>query len=137
MSIFGVAHSAFSLPTMASPALQGAPKNGFGEAVVACDMPEACKFPSLQKSLEDVPVNPRRSLPCSAPTRHSGTDLLEDSFPQRRTKHKLSDHMYTSDSLLMSQVILCWKRIGENEIEWTGKAEITKAEFLEDVICQI
>ena len=32
---------------MASPALQGAPKNGFGEAVVACDMPEPCEFPLL------------------------------------------------------------------------------------------
>ena len=28
-------------------ALQGVLKDGFGEAVVACDMPEPCKFPSL------------------------------------------------------------------------------------------
>ena len=33
-------HSAFSLPTTASPTLQGALKDGFGESVVACDMPE-------------------------------------------------------------------------------------------------
>ena len=32
---------------MASPTLQGALKDGFGEVVVACDMPEPCKFPSL------------------------------------------------------------------------------------------
>ena len=32
---------------MASSILQGALKDGFGEAVVACDMPESCKFPSL------------------------------------------------------------------------------------------
>ena len=32
---------------MASPTLQGAPKDGSGEAVMACDMPEPCKFPSL------------------------------------------------------------------------------------------
>ena len=32
---------------MASPTFQGALKDGSGEAVVACDMPEACKFPSL------------------------------------------------------------------------------------------
>ena len=32
---------------MASPILQGALKDGFGEAVVACDMPGPCKFPSL------------------------------------------------------------------------------------------
>ena len=29
--------------------LQGALKDGFGEAVVVCDMPEPCKFPSLDK----------------------------------------------------------------------------------------
>ena len=40
-------HPAFPLPTMASPALQGALRDGFGEAVVACDIPEPCKFPSL------------------------------------------------------------------------------------------
>ena len=34
------------LPTMASPTLQGALRDGFREAVVACDMPEPCKFPS-------------------------------------------------------------------------------------------
>ena len=52
---------------MASPALQGVPKNGFGEAVVACDMPEPCQFPSLdscQKRLQwtheeaDLPSHP-------------------------------------------------------------------------------
>ena len=32
---------------MASPTLQGALKDGFGEAVVVCDMPEPCKFPSF------------------------------------------------------------------------------------------
>ena len=32
---------------MASPTLQGVPKGDFGEAVVVCDMPEPCKFPSL------------------------------------------------------------------------------------------
>ena len=37
----------FPLPTTASPILQGALKDGFGEAVVACDMPEPCKFQSL------------------------------------------------------------------------------------------
>ena len=44
--LFDVVHPAFSLPTTASPTVQGAPKDGFGEAVVACDMPEPCKFPS-------------------------------------------------------------------------------------------
>ena len=45
-SLFDVVHPAFSLPTMALPTLQGVVKDGFGEAVVACDMPEPCKFPS-------------------------------------------------------------------------------------------
>ena len=45
---FDVVHRAFPLPTTASPTLQGAGvlKDGFGEAVVAGDMPEPCKFPS-------------------------------------------------------------------------------------------
>ena len=30
-----------------SPTLQGALKDGYGEAVVACDMPEPCDFLSL------------------------------------------------------------------------------------------
>ena len=46
---FDVVHPAFPLLTTASPTLQGVLKDGFGEAVVACDMPEPCKFPSLDK----------------------------------------------------------------------------------------
>ena len=46
-SLFDVVHSAFPLPTTALPTLQGALKDGFREAVVACDTPEPCKFPSL------------------------------------------------------------------------------------------
>ena len=45
--LFDVVHPAFSQPTTASPTLQGALKNSFGDEVVACDMPEACKFPSF------------------------------------------------------------------------------------------
>ena len=45
--LFDVVHPAFRLPTTASPILQGALKDGFAEAVVACDMREPCKFPSL------------------------------------------------------------------------------------------
>ena len=37
----------FLLLTRALPTFQGALKDGFGETVVACDMPEPCKFPSL------------------------------------------------------------------------------------------
>ena len=45
--LFDVAHPAFPLPTTASPTLKGALKDGFGQAVVACDMPEPYKFPPL------------------------------------------------------------------------------------------
>ena len=44
--LFDVVHPAFSLPTKASATLQGALQDLFGEAVVACDMPQPCKFPS-------------------------------------------------------------------------------------------
>ena len=42
-----VVYPAFPLPTTASPTLQGASRDGFGEVLVVCDMPEPCKFPSL------------------------------------------------------------------------------------------
>ena len=45
--LYDVVHPAFPLPTTALSTFQDALKNGFGEAVVACDMPEPCKFPSL------------------------------------------------------------------------------------------
>ena len=37
----------FFLPTTATPTIQDALKDGFGKAVVACDTPQPCKFPSL------------------------------------------------------------------------------------------
>ena len=43
---FDVVHPAFPLPTTASPNFQCALKDGVGEAVVACDMPEPCECPS-------------------------------------------------------------------------------------------
>ena len=46
-SLFDAVHPAFPLPTTASSTLRGALKDGFKEAVVVCDMPEPCKFPSL------------------------------------------------------------------------------------------
>ena len=45
--LFDVVHPAFPLPTTALPTLQRALRDGFGEAVVACDMPKSCKLPSL------------------------------------------------------------------------------------------
>ena len=47
VSTLGFVKPAFSLPTIPSSTLQGALKDGFGEAVMACDMSEPCKFPSL------------------------------------------------------------------------------------------
>ena len=45
--LFFFDHPAFPLPITASPILKGTLKDGFGEAVVACDNPEPCKFLSL------------------------------------------------------------------------------------------
>ena len=42
-----VVYPACPLPTTMLPTLQGALKDGFGEAVMVCDMPKPCKFPSL------------------------------------------------------------------------------------------
>ena len=54
-SLFDVVRPAFPLLTTVSPALQGALKDGFGEAVVACDMPEQCVFLSLDSCQERFP----------------------------------------------------------------------------------
>ena len=40
------------------PALQGFLKDGFGEAVVECDVPEPCKFPSLDSCQKRFLVDP-------------------------------------------------------------------------------
>ena len=45
--LFNVVNPVFLLPAPASPTLQGAMKDGFGEAVVARDTLELCKLPSL------------------------------------------------------------------------------------------
>ena len=45
--LFDVIHPAYPLSTTASPSLQDALKDGLGEAIMACDMSETCKFPSL------------------------------------------------------------------------------------------
>ena len=42
--LFSAVHPAFPLSTIASPTLQGVLKDGFGEAVMVCDMHEPCKF---------------------------------------------------------------------------------------------
>ena len=44
---FDVVYPAFPLPITVSPTPQGALKDGFTEAVVACDLPEPGKLPSL------------------------------------------------------------------------------------------
>ena len=45
--LFEVVNPAFPLPTAASPTFQATLKDGFGEAVVARDMPGPCEFPPL------------------------------------------------------------------------------------------
>ena len=41
-----VVHSTGPLPATELPTIQGALKDGFGEAVAVCNMPKPCKFPS-------------------------------------------------------------------------------------------
>ena len=50
--IIDVINPALPLPTIASPILQGALKDGFGDSVVARDMPEPCEFLSLDSCQE-------------------------------------------------------------------------------------
>ena len=45
--LFDVVHPASPLLTVASLTVQGALRDGFGEAVMACDIPEPCKFPPI------------------------------------------------------------------------------------------
>ena len=45
--LFDVVHPAYPLPTTVLPTLKGALKDGFGDVVLACNMPKPCKFPSL------------------------------------------------------------------------------------------
>ena len=47
--LMDVVHPAFPLSTMAPPTLHDALKDGFREAVVACDIPEPCMFPSFDR----------------------------------------------------------------------------------------
>ena len=59
MSSLWLCPSSIPLLTTVSPTFQRVLKDGFGEAFVVHDMPEACKFPSLQQSPEEVPVGPQ------------------------------------------------------------------------------
>ena len=77
--LFNVVHLALPLTTTASPTLQGAPKDGFGEAVVACDMPEPWKSPSYdscQKRFlwthKEAALSPATSRWSCAPSRRYG-----------------------------------------------------------------
>ena len=54
-SLYNVVHPTLPLPTPVSPTLQGAPRDGFGEAVMACDMPEPCKLPNLESYRKRFP----------------------------------------------------------------------------------
>ena len=64
-------HLSFPLQTASSPTLQGALKDGLGEAVVVCEMPEPCKFLSLNKCQKRF-LLAQASWSCIAPSRRSG-----------------------------------------------------------------
>ena len=52
--LFDVVHPVFPLPTMQGDPPR-CPEGGFGEAVVAQDMPEPCEFPSLDSYQKRLP----------------------------------------------------------------------------------
>ena len=60
--LFDVVYPAFPLPTTVSPILQDTPKNGSGEAVMAYDTPEPCKFPSLDSCKKRFLWTPRKLI---------------------------------------------------------------------------
>ena len=60
-----VVYPACPLPTTMLPTLQGALKDGFGEAVTVCDMPKPCKLLSL-KGLTALTSQQRNLLSSSA-----------------------------------------------------------------------
>ena len=53
--LFDFVRPAFPLPTTASPSLQG-PEGRFGEAVVACDLPKPCTYPSSERKPKSSPA---------------------------------------------------------------------------------
>ena len=123
MSILWCCPSSISLLTTASPTLPGSPKNGFGEAVLVCDMLKPCKFFSWQLQ-EEVPVDQQGSWSCSAPSHwscvpsrrcgevSSGTWFQNSasaskvyvSQPERR--RKVTRDKYTPSSVCWKQLIL-------------------------------
>ena len=80
---FDVVHPAFPLSTMASSTLQGAMKDGFGEAVMACDMPKLCK----KKQSELVALN--RQVTQQLPS----LDSCQKTFLWTHKKDDLAPHL--------------------------------------------
>ena len=69
--LFDVVRSAFPLPTTASPTLKGALKDGFGEVVVASDIPEPCNRTGIcliNCQQQDLPLNARSRPEAARPT---------------------------------------------------------------------
>ena len=88
-SLFEAVHPVFPLPTTESPTHTGTLKDGFGKAVMACDMPEPWKILPLDRCQKEVPVNPQGSWSCSAPSRWS-------CVPSRRCIFKNIDHTHSN-----------------------------------------
>ena len=69
--LFDIVHPAFPLLTTASPTLHGALMDGLRKTVTVCDIPEACKFPSLDSCQKRFPQI------------HKEVDLAPGSAPNR------------------------------------------------------
>ena len=83
VDVFDIVHPAFPLPTTVSPTLQGALKDGSGEAVAECEMPEPRESPSLDNCQKrflwahkgvDHATHPVVGLVLSRRTNHLVTD---------------------------------------------------------------
>ena len=123
--LFDAVHPEVPLPTMALPTLQGVLKDGFGEAVVACDMPTPYKFPSLEPLL--ATVKRRKLTRFGHVTRHDSLSktILQDTLEGGRRRGRQRK---------------CWM---DNIKMWTSPAHARTAHYgllqkrLEEDLCSI
>ena len=90
---------AFPLPTMVLPILNGALRNGFGEAVATCNMPKPCKYLTWQLP-EEVSVEPHGSWFCSTPSHWP-------CAPSRRCREVSAGTWSWEPTLQISMLINC------------------------------
>ena len=93
-SLFDVVYPALPVPTAASLTLQGAVGDGFGETVVACDMPELCNPMQILESHSLVKSCAR-------------DDRMSSSLPRTLCAHVAHGLTHTFHSCLNFCVCVC------------------------------